>query len=123
MKKKGMKMDSVVKTILGGAAGGAVKQVVQGTLLKGKNTMYADLGAIAVGAVLPALIKMNGVNEMSAGLVGAGAAGLIANAVPSLGGTPFNRFNNALYGTGQARYRQSIISSKPQKKSRSSVLL
>ena len=59
---------------------------------------------------------MNGVNEMSAGLVGAGAAGLIANAVPSLAGTPFNRFNNALYGTGQARYRQSIISSKPQKK-------
>ena len=57
MKKKGMKMDSVVKTVLGGAAGGAVKQVVQGTLLKGKNTMYADLGAIAVGAILPALIR------------------------------------------------------------------
>lgn len=122
MKKKGMKMDSVVKTVLGGAAGGAVKQVVQGTLLKGKNTMYADLGAIAVGAILPALIKMNGVTEMSAGLVGAGVAGLISNAVPSLAGTPFSRFNNALYGTGQARYRQSILS-KQQKKSRSSVLM
>lgn len=124
MKKKSMKMDSVVKTILGGAAGGAVKQVVQGTLLKGKNTMYADLGAIAVGAILPALLKMNGVTEMSAGLVGAGAAGLIANAVPSLAGTgnPFNRFNNALYGTGQARYRQSIIS-KPQKKNQNDVLM
>ena len=122
MKKKGMKMDSIVKTVLGGAAGGAVKQVVQGTLLKGKNTMYADLGAIALGAILPALVKMNGVNEMSAGLVGAGAAGLIANAVPSLAGTPSSRFNNALMGTGQAKYRQTVIS-RPQKKNRSTVLL
>ena len=107
MKKKGMKMDSIVKTVLGGAAGGAVKQVVQGTLL---------------GAILPALVKMNGVTEMSAGLVGAGAAGLIANAVPSLAGTPFSRFNNALMGTGQAKYRQTVIS-RPQKKNRSTVLL
>lgn len=123
MKKKGMKTDNVVKTVLGGAAGGAVKQVVQGTLLKGKNTMYADLGAIALGAILPALVKMNGVNEMSAGLVGAGAAGLIANAVPSLSGTPpFSRFNNALMGTGQTNYRQTVIS-RPQKKNRGDVLI
>ena len=68
---------------------------------------------------------MNGVNEMSAGLVGAGAAGLIANAVPSLAGTPFSRFNNALYGNrpGTATARACDIVATAKKKAAARVLL
>ena len=114
MKKK-TKTDRIVKTVLGGAAGGAICQVVKGTIMKGKNSLYTDLGAIAIGAVLPSLVKMDGIGEL-----GAGAAGVIASSVPSLAGTPFSRFNNALYGTA---YRQSILSGKGQKKNQNSVLM
>ena len=117
MKKK-TKTDRIVKTVLGGAAGGAICQVVKGT--KGKNSLYTDLGAIAIGAVLPALVKMDGIGELGAGMIGAGAAGVIASSVPSLAGTPFSRFNNALYGTA---YRQSILSGKGQKKNQNSGLM
>lgn len=48
MKKK-TKTDRIVKTVLGGAAGGAICQVVKGTIMKGKSSLYTDLGAIAVG--------------------------------------------------------------------------
>ena len=121
MKKK-MKTDRIVKTVLGGAAGGAICQVVKGTIMKGKSSLYTDLGAIAVGAILPALVKMDGIGELGAGMIGAGAAGVIASSVPSLAGTPFSRFNNALYGAGAA-YRQSLLSDKVQKKNQNSVLM
>lgn len=120
MKKK-TKTDRIVKTVLGGAAGGAICQVVKGTIMKGKNSLYTDLGAIAIGAVLPALVKMDGIGELGAGMIGAGAAGVIASSVPSLAGTPFSRFNNALYGANAA-YRQNIIG-KGQKKNQNSVLM
>lgn len=120
MKKK-MKTDRIVKTVLGGAAGGAICQVVKGTIMKGKSSLYTDLVAIAVGAILPALVKMDGIGELGAGMIGAGAAGVIASSVPSLAGTPFSRFNNALYGANAA-YRQSIIG-KGQKKNQNSVLM
>lgn len=114
MKKK-MKTDRIVKTVLGGAAGGAITQVVKGTVMKGKSSLYTDLGAIAVGAILPALVKMDGIDELGAGMIGAGAAGVIASSVPSLAGP----FDNALFGIGnQASYRQRIISgNRAQKKS------
>ena len=115
-----MKTDRIVKTVIGGAAGGAAVQVIKGTLMKGKNSLYTDLGAIAIGAIAPSLVKMEGIGELGAGMIGAGAAGLIANAVPSLAGTPFSRFNNALYGTA---YRQSILSGKGQKKNQNNVLI
>jgi hypothetical protein len=120
MKKK-TKTDRIVKTILGGAAGGAICQVVKGTIMKGKSSLYTDLGAIAVGAILPSLVKMDGIGELGAGMIGAGAAGVIASSVPSLAGTPFSRFNNALYGANAA-YRKSIIG-KGQKKNQESVLM
>ena len=47
MKKK-TKTDRIVKTVLGGAAGGAITQVVKGTIMKGKKTLYTDLAAIAI---------------------------------------------------------------------------
>lgn len=121
MKKSKMKTDRIVKTVIGGAAGGAAVQLIKGTLMKGKNSLYTDLGAIAVGAIAPSLVKMEGIGELGAGMIGAGAAGLIANAVPSLAGTPFSRFNNALYGA-QTKYRQSLLSGR-QKKSQNSVLM
>ncbi len=120
MKKK-TKTDRIVKTVLGGAAGGAICQVVKGTIMKGKSSLYTDLCAIAVGAILPSLVKMDGIGELGAGMIGAGAAGVIASSVPSLAGTPFSRFNNALYGANAA-YRQSIIG-KFQKKNQNSVLM
>lgn len=88
--------------------------------MKGKSSLYTDLGAIAVGAILPSLVKMDGIGELGAGMIGAGAAGVIASSVPSLAGTPFSRFNNALYGTA---YRQSLLSGKGQKKNQNSVLM
>lgn len=120
MKKK-TKTDRIVKTVLGGAAGGAICQVVKGTIMKGKSSLYTDLGSIAIGAILPSLVKMDGIGELGAGMIGAGAAGVIASSVPSLAGTPFSRFNNALYGANAA-YRQSIIG-KGQKKNPNSVLM
>ena len=54
-------------------------------------------------------------------MIGAGAAGVIASSVPTLAGTPFSRFNNALYGANAA-YRQNIIG-KGQKKNQNSVLM
>lgn len=120
MKKK-MKTDRIVKTVLGGAAGGAITQVVKGTIMKGKKTLYTDLAAIAIGAIAPSLVKMDGIGELGAGMIGAGVAGVIASSVPSLAGTPFSRFNNALYGANAA-YRQSIIG-KGQKKNQNNVLM
>lgn len=114
MKKK-TKTDRIVKTVLGGAAGGAICQVVKGTIMKGKSSLYTDLGSIAIGAILPSLVKMDGIDELGAGMIGAGAAGVIASSVPSLAGTPFSRFNNALTGTA---YRQSIIGKGQKKKSK-----
>jgi len=111
MKKK-TKTDRIVKTVLGGAAGGAITQVVKGTIMKGKKTLYTDLAAIAIGAIAPSLVKMDGIGELGAGMIGAGVAGVIASS--------FSRFNNALYGTA---YRQSILSGKDQKKNRNSVLM
>ena len=119
MKKK-TKTDRIVKTVLGGAAGGAICQVVKGTIMKGKSSLYTDL--VAIGAILPSLVKMDGIGELGAGMIGAGAAGVIASSVPSLAGTPFSRFNNALYGAGAA-YRQSLLSGKGQKKNQNSVLM
>ncbi|WP_418929481.1 hypothetical protein [Barnesiella intestinihominis] len=111
MKKK-TKTDRIVKTVLGGAAGGAITQVVKGTIMKGKNSLYTDLGAIAIGAVLPALVKMDGIDELGAGMIGAGAAGVIASSVPSLSG-----LNLALSGN-QTDYRRRLISGpRSQKKS------
>ena len=86
MKKK-TKTDRIVKTVLGGAAGGAITQVVKGTIMKGKKTLYTDLAAIAIGAIAPSLVKMDGIGELGAGMIGAGVAGVIASSVPSLAGT------------------------------------
>lgn len=121
MKKK-RKTDRIVKTVLGGAAGGAITQVVKGTIMKGKKTLYTDLAAIAIGAIAPSLVKMDGIEELGAGMIGAGAAGVIASSVPSLAGTPFSRFNNALYGANAA-YRRNILSGNGQKKNRDSILI
>ncbi len=101
---------NIVKTVIGGAAGGAAVQVVKGTLTQNLDPLYTGIGAIAVGAVVPAFVKMDGVAELGAGMIGAGAAMVLANTVPSLAG-----FNSALYGTKQTAMRQRLISG-PKKK-------
>lgn len=75
-------------SVVGGAAAGLAAVAADKYLLKSVDPLYTGIGMVAVGAVLPAMVSMKGVNEAGAGLIAVGAekiAGKYLN-TPSVSG-------------------------------------
>lgn len=98
--------------LAGGAVGGALAQVLAGTVMKNFSPVISNIVLVAGGAVLPEVASIKGLAEAGTGLIAVGAANLAANYIPGLtpttAGTPFSRFNNAI-GSGVDPFYQRMI--------------
>ncbi len=98
--------------LAGGAVGGALAQILTGTVMKNFSPVISNIVLVAGGAVLPEVASIKGLAETGTGLIAVGAANLAANYIPGLtpttAGTPFSRFNNAI-GSGVDPFYQRMI--------------
>lgn len=107
MKRK-KNQSGLAARLAGGAVGGALAQVLAGTLMKSFSPVIKNVVLVAGGAVLPEVTSMKGVAEAGTGLIAVGAANLAASYIPGVAGTPFSRFNNAIGNNIDPFYQRMI---------------
>lgn len=103
------------QVLAGGAVGGAAAQLITSTLLRTTSPLIKNVGLVAVGAILPEFLKMAGVAEAGAAMIGVGAAGLVTEFIPGTSTPPpatsgiMRDFDNSLGQTPSASFYQRMI--------------